>query len=179
MKDFLIDVARASIVHGLHTSRPFPVDPRDFAAELRELRATFVTLKLGGNLRGCIGTLEAFRPLVVDLAENAFAAAFEDPRFPPLTSKDYAGIEIHLSLLTKPEPIRFRDEQDLLGQLRPGIDGVTLDDGIRRGTFLPSVWEDLPEPDRFLRQLKRKAGLPETASLTGMRAWRYTAESIP
>lgn len=179
MKDFLIDVARASIVHGFHTGKSFPIDPRDFAPDLREQQATFVTLKLGGRLRGCIGTLEAFRPLVVDLAENAFAAAFEDPRFPPLTSKEYGDIEIHLSLLSKPEPLPFKDEDDLLARLRPGVDGLIIADSFRRATFLPSVWEDLPDAADFLRHLKRKAGLAESATVAGMKAWRYSAESVP
>lgn len=122
--------------------------------------ATFVTLTHAGDLRGCIGTLEAYRPLREDVHENALAAAFRDPRFPPLTKDELPRTRVELSLLTPPEPFAFRDEADALARLRPGMDGVILTFDFHRATFLPQVWESLPEPRRFLAELKRKAGLP-------------------
>ncbi|MFT3850458.1 MAG: AmmeMemoRadiSam system protein A [Propionivibrio sp.] len=122
--------------------------------------ATFVTLTQDGTLRGCIGSLEAHRPLARDVAENAIAAAFRDPRFSPLGEDELGHTRVEVSLLEKPEPLDFKDEADALSQLRPGLDGLILTHGNRRATFLPQVWESLPEPQRFLSQLKLKAGLP-------------------
>jgi len=129
-------------------------------------------------LRGCIGRLEAARPLAEDIAENAYAAAFQDPRFQPLQQSELEGLEIHLSLLTPSEPMAFTSEQDLLGQLRPGEDGVILAEGSRRGTFLPSVWEQLTTPRQFLEHLKLKAGLPASYWSNSIKAWRYQTEVI-
>lgn len=122
--------------------------------------ATFVTLTQGGELRGCIGSLEAHRPLGIDVRENALAAAFHDPRFAPLSLQEFAITAVEVSLLTPATTLQFGDEDDLLAQLRPGVDGVVLRYGRHRSTFLPQVWETLPEPRAFMRQLKRKAGLP-------------------
>lgn len=122
--------------------------------------ATFVTLTQDGDLRGCIGSLEAHRPLAQDVAENAVAAAFRDPRFAPLSEDELDRTRVEVSLLEAPEAIDFEDEADALAQLRPGLDGLILTHGNRRATFLPQVWESLPEPQRFMSQLKLKAGLP-------------------
>jgi AmmeMemoRadiSam system protein A len=130
------------------------------------------------GLRGCIGTLQAFRPLVEDVAHNAYAAAFHDPRFPRLSAKEYAQLHYHISILSTPEPVKFKDEQDLLAQLRPGIDGLVLEEGLYRGTFLPQVWESLPEPKTFLRHLKQKAGLHPDYWSTTIKVQRYTVEEI-
>ena len=127
---------------------------------LDEPGATFVTLTQGGQLRGCIGTLEAYRPLLRDVQENAMAAAFRDPRFAPLRADELPRTRVEVSLLAAPKPIYFKDEQDALAQLVPGVDGVILAYGGHRATFLPQVWESLPEPEQFMAQLKRKAGLP-------------------
>lgn len=132
------------------------------AARLRAPGATFVTLTERGRLRGCIGTLEAWRPLIDDLRANAVAAAFRDSRFAPLTAAELPGIRVEVSLLGASRPLDFRDEADALAQLRPGQDGVILSHDGRRATFLPQVWDELPEPREFLAQLKRKAGLPAT-----------------
>lgn len=156
----LTATARASIEHGLRAGTPLPVKAGDFPAPLQAPGAAFVTLKHNDNLRGCIGSIAAVRPLVEDVANNAFAAAFEDPRFPPLRETELAELEIHISVLTPAHPMQFTSESDLLRQLRPGVDGLILADGSRRGTFLPSVWESLPDPRDFLTQLKLKAGLP-------------------
>lgn len=175
----LLGIARDSIEHGLREQTPLPVQVNDFEAALRVERATFVTLHRHGLLRGCIGMLEACRPLVVDVAANAFAAAFEDPRFAPLSASELDELAIHISILSPPEPMAIASEEDLLRQLRPGVDGLIIQDGYRKATFLPSVWEELPDPTEFLAHLKRKAGLRSGAGTAAFRAWRYSTESIP
>ena len=142
------------------------------------MRASFVTLHRQGELRGCIGHLEGVQPLVVDVAENAFAAAFRDPRFPPLAEPELAGLALHISVLTPATELEFESEQDLVAQLRPGIDGLILQEGAARGTFLPSVWESLPDPHQFLAQLKRKAGLPSDHWSERIRVFRYETEAF-
>ncbi|MFA5921052.1 MAG: AmmeMemoRadiSam system protein A [Methylococcaceae bacterium] len=198
----LLDLAKSSIQQGLQTGRPLKVNLADFPAELTEHRATFVTLQINHQLRGCIGMLEAIRPLAEDIAENAFLAAFRDPRFPPLADDEFGKLEIHLSILTPAEPVSFTSEQDLISQLQPGIDGLILEepeiydvankreqlppriDGLilekrrRRGTFLPSVWEQLPEPEQFLRHLKQKAGLAPDYWSENIKIYRYRTEMI-
>lgn len=174
----LIDVARRSIEHGLQTGRPLAVTPSEYHRDLKAVRASFVTLQKHGELRGCIGHLEAVQPVVVDVAENAFAAAFRDPRFSPLTAEEWPEVDLHLSLLTRPEPIQFSDEADLIRQLRPGEDGLILQDGPNRGTFLPSVWESLPDPVDFLTHLKHKAGLAANHWSRHIEIYRYTTESF-
>jgi AmmeMemoRadiSam system protein A len=135
----------------------FPVEP---VAELAEPGATFVTLTQGGQLRGCIGSLEAYRPLAIDVAENALAAAFRDHRFAPLSEEEFPRTRVEVSLLTPAEPFPVTSEADALARLRPGIDGLVLSYGRRRATFLPQVWESLPDARQFMAQLKLKAGLP-------------------
>ncbi|MDO9106880.1 MAG: AmmeMemoRadiSam system protein A [Methylovulum sp.] len=174
----LLALAKRAIEYGVRTGRPLKLVLADFPAELTELRATFVTLEKHHQLRGCIGMLEAVRPLAEDIAENAYAAAFNDPRFPPLRAEELSELDIHLSILTQPEPVFFTSEQELLGQLQPGVDGLILEAGRRRGTFLPSVWESLPEPAQFLRHLKQKAGLPSDYWSDTVRVYRYRTEVI-
>lgn len=174
----LLILAKSSIQHGLATGKPLAVDLANFPEELTVQRATFVTLQKHQQLRGCIGMLTAVRPLVIDIAENAFSAAFQDPRFPPLAADEFDDLEIHLSILTPAEPMTFSSEQDLLNQLQPTIDGLILEEGWRRGTFLPSVWEQLPEPNQFLRHLKQKAGLPPDYWSDTLKVYRYTTEII-
>jgi AmmeMemoRadiSam system protein A len=176
--EVLKDVARRSIAQGHRTGRPLAVDPEAFPPGLRATRASFVTLRQGGQLRGCIGTLEGDAPLVAGVAENAFKAAFKDPRFPPLGEGDLSEIEIHISVLSPLERMEVRSESDLYAQLRPGVDGVVLRQGVQQGTFLPSVWEDLPDAVQFVRQLKRKAGFPTDYWSDDLEVSRYTAESI-
>lgn len=174
----LLEVARRSIEHGLETGRPLPVDVSAYPPALQAPGASFVTLNIDGRLRGCIGSLEAVRPLVEDVAHNAFAAAFRDPRFPPVTAAEAPHLDIHVSVLSPAEPMEFESEEDLLRQIRPGVDGLILEDHGRRGTFLPSVWESLPDPRDFLQQLKLKAGLPPDHWSDTLRVWRYTTESF-
>jgi AmmeMemoRadiSam system protein A len=138
--------------------------------------ATFVTLTQQGELRGCIGSLEARRPLDADVRENARAAAFRDPRFPPLGREELAAMRVEVSLLTPAQPMSFTDEADALGQLRPGVDGVILEHGGRRGTFLPQVWESLPEPKQFMAHLKNKAGLPADFWAPDVKLYRYEVQ---
>lgn len=174
----LLQVASASVRHGLDYRQPLPVEPEKYSKRLAEPGACFVTLEIDGGLRGCIGSLEAWRPLIQDCADNAFAAAFRDPRFPPMTEQELGLLDYHVSVLSVPAALSFQSEDDLLSQLRPGTDGLVLVEGDQRATFLPSVWESLPEPRAFLRHLRQKAGLePEYWSDT-IKAFRYTVESI-
>ena len=140
---------------------------------LSEPGASFVTLTRQGHLRGCIGTLAARRPLRDDVDHNAVAAAFRDPRFPPLSAEEFADLQIEVSLLSEPERMSFRDEDDALAQLRPGIDGVILSSGQHQATFLPQVWESLPKPRDFMTQLKRKAGLVDNFWSPALTLARY------
>lgn len=141
---------------------------------LHEFGATFVTLTQRGELRGCVGTLEAWRPLLADVEANAGNAAFCDPRFEPLRAEELPITRVEVSLLTPAEPITFSDEADALAQLRPEIDGVILIAGHRRSTFLPQVWEQLPEPTQFIACLKQKAGLSADYWGPDIRLQRYT-----
>ena len=171
----LLDIARNAIGERFgHAGQAPAARP-----ELAEPGATFVTLTQSGQLRGCIGSLEAYRPLATDVAENAIAAAFQDPRFPPLSAGEFARTRVEVSLLTAAEPLTFADEADALNRLRPGIDGIVLTRGQRRATFLPQVWESLPEPRKFMAQLKLKAGLPAdywdvqiTLARYGVQKWK-------
>jgi len=172
----LLDTAWRSIRHGITHGKFLAVDPSDFDSTLAEAGASFVTLHQQGELRGCIGTLEAYRPLINDIAENAFAAAFHDPRFTPVSQADIENIDLDISVLGKSEPLEPGSEQHLLAQIRPGLDGLILRDGPNRGTFLPSVWESLPERKDFLRQLKVKAGLPADHWSDTVEVSRYTTE---
>jgi AmmeMemoRadiSam system protein A len=166
----LLPIARAAIARPLGATLTAFED----ASWLAEPGATFVTLKRHGVLRGCIGSLEARRPLVADVKWNAVAAAFGDPRFAPVTLAELEEIRIEVSLLSPMSPIEFSSEEDAAARLRPFEDGVVLQYGHARGTFLPQVWEDLPDPARFLRELKRKAGLSPSLWADDMRLFRYT-----
>jgi len=145
---------------------------------LSEPAATFITLKKSGELRGCIGSLKARRSLIDDLQDNAISAAFHDPRFEPLSVDELDNITIEVSLLTEPEAIRFSSENDALAQLRPHIDGVIFEYGMHRGTFLPQVWEQLPDPAVFMAHLKQKAGLPPSFWSDEAHLYRYTVEKF-
>ncbi len=174
----LLHIARESIRHGLLEAEPLHVDLHDQPPALHEPRATFVTLNILNELRGCIGELEARHPLAISVARNAFHSAFADPRFPPLHEREFPSIRLHISMLTAPDLLDIRSEDDLLEILRPGVDGLIIEEGTRRATFLPSVWESLPKPQDFLLHLKLKAGLPADYWSDTVRAWRYRAESI-
>ncbi|TAK85595.1 MAG: AmmeMemoRadiSam system protein B [Betaproteobacteria bacterium] len=143
------------------------------AAWLNQAGASFVTLKKSGALRGCIGSLDALRALKADVAENAVGAAFRDPRFPALVPAEWPQCSVEVSLLSRPKPLRFADEADLLEQVVAGEDGLILEAQGRRATFLPQVWESVPDPRAFLHELIRKAGLPADAQLARCRISRY------
>ena len=174
----LIRLAVASINYGLEHGRTPVVDLDSFPPPLRESRACFVTLKRGRQLRGCIGSLEAHQPLARDVVDNAWKAAFRDPRFPPLQAEERDGVSLSISVLSPPAPMRFTDEADLLGQLRPGIDGLIIRDSGRRSVFLPQVWDDLPDKREFLTRLKLKAGLAADHWSAAFQAERFTATSV-
>jgi len=166
----LVKIAREGIASKLGGAA---ADAGAEAPWLREHRATFVTLKQAGDLRGCIGSLHAHRPLGADVVSNACAAAFSDPRFRPLTMTELTGVDVEVSILSTPARVLFADHRDLVDQLRPGMDGLILAAEERRGTFLPQVWEQLQEPEAFLSHLKRKAGLAEDYPTARCAIWRY------
>lgn len=170
----LVALARAAIARELGEA----VGELPHPPWLDEPGAVFVTLTKHGELRGCIGSLHARRPLGRDLEANARAAAFDDPRFPPLGRDEWPEIRVEVSLLSPPEPLSPADEAEALTQLRPGIDGVILEYGWYRATFLPQVWAQLPEPRDFLAHLKRKAGLPPDFWAKGLKLSRYTVEKF-
>ena len=156
----LLRLARASIGHGLAHGEALPVDCGALPAPLSDPAATFTTLRKHGELRGCCGGLEALRPLASDVAHSAFQAAFRDPRFDPVSDGEVDAIRLEVSVLSPLERLTVDDEAELLERLTPGIDGLVIVEGIRRATFLPKVWETLPEPVQFLAALKCKCGLP-------------------
>lgn len=169
----LLDIARGTLAADLG-GRPISLPT---AAWLQEQGACFVTLHRGGELRGCIGSMLARRPLVEDVQANSRAAAFADPRFPPLQARELEDLSIEVSLLATLEPMEFESEADLIRQLRPGVDGLLLEHGLHRGTFLPAVWRNLSDSRLFLSKLKAKAGLPEDFWSPGISVRRYTTRS--
>ena len=174
----LLGIAARSIRHGVVHGKSCGVELDRLPPALRERRATFVTLESEGRLRGCIGSLQATRPLAEDVAHNAHAAAFADPRFPPVEAGDVEGLHIKISVLLPSVPMQVESEVDLVAQLRPGIDGLIIQDGEMRATFLPSVWKGIPEPARFVRALARKAEWSAGHWSESVRAWRYTTEEF-
>lgn len=173
----LLRIARSSIEAGLRDARQAPSPPMTSAA-LLERRATFVTLQTHGELRGCCGSIEPQFPLGEDVWRNAWASAFADPRFPYLRPEEYEKVDLHISVLSLLEPIDVASEPDLLTTIRPGRDGLLLALGPARATFLPIVWETLPDPLSFVRQLKMKAGWPATFWSEQILVWRYETESF-
>jgi AmmeMemoRadiSam system protein B/AmmeMemoRadiSam system protein A len=166
----LLDIAHRAIEQQLFRTK---VAALEAAAWLKQAGATFVTLKKDGRLRGCIGSLGAARALAEDVAQNALGAAFRDPRFPALAADEWPRCRVEVSLLSAPKPVRFADEDDLLAQIRAGEDGLILEAQGRRGTFLPQVWESIPDPRTFLHELVRKAGLPADTRLARCNVSRY------
>lgn len=170
-RSILLRLAREAVEQAA-AGKPGP-SPRleDFPEPLRALRATFVTLTCNGGLRGCIGALQASLPLADDVIVHARAAATEDFRFHPVRPQEATGVEIEISILSEPTPLEYRDAEDLITRLRPGIDGVILASGLHRATFLPQVWEKVPHASQFLDLLCEKAGLPP-------RAWRTARPDV-
>ncbi len=171
----LLESARASVRAGLHDGRP-AAPPHELPRTLLAQRNTFVTLQLGGALRGCVGSLRPQRSLAADVCENAWKAAFADPRFPKMTPEEAGRLEVSVSVLSHPRPIAADSEARLCEQLRPHRDGLILSDGERSALFLPSVWRSIADPRAFVRQLKRKAGMPEDGWSPTLHAQRFGAE---
>lgn len=174
----LLQLAEQSILCGLENSSALSICVEQYPQELQKQRATFVTLNIEQQLRGCIGCLSAYRPLVSDVVHNAYAAAFSDPRFPALSKKEFPLLEYHISILSPCSSIKFDSYEDLLSQIRPGVDGLILTEGSFRGTFLPSVWEQLNDKDLFVKHLLKKAGLASDYWSRNIQISRYTVESI-
>lgn len=154
-----LQIAHASIKYGLQHGSALHVVTLDYPKPLQQTLSSFVTLYKYGELRGCIGSLEAYQPLINDIAEHAYSAAFHDPRFSSLKEHEYEKLEIKISVLGQAEVMSFDSEEDLLNQLRPTIDGLILEYKHHRGTFLPSVWDQLMDKQDFLNHLKVKSGL--------------------
>lgn len=170
----LLPVARSVLHEALDAPYPpVPVPSPEAAPWLYRPGASFVTLTREGELRGCIGSLEARRPLLVDVRANARNAAFRDPRFSPLVARELPRVRVEVSVLTPPKPLVVDSEEDALRALVPFEDGIVLEYGPHRATFLPEVWEQLPDPERFLAHLKMKAGLPWSFWAPGIRLERY------
>jgi AmmeMemoRadiSam system protein A len=157
-KNCLLQIARQALEQAVDQSKPAAHMVQSSSVRLQEPGASFVTLTVNGSLRGCIGALEPYQPLIDDVREHAMAAAMQDYRFPPVTPQELAGIRIEVSRLTQPVPLEYSDAEDLLKKIRPQIDGVVIRDGIRRATFLPQVWEKIADPAEFLEHLCLKLG---------------------
>jgi AmmeMemoRadiSam system protein A len=174
----LLELGRRSIELGLEARCLVPWPGGGVDAALRSERASFTTLTIGGQLRGCCGSLDPARPLAEDVWRNAWASAFSDPRFAPLARHEFSGLELRLSVLSPLEPLPVASETELIEALRPGVDGLVLELDARRATFLPAVWDQLPEPHAFLLQLKRKAGWAPDFWSGRLRIHRYTTQSF-
>jgi len=163
----LIETARRAIAEKLSGKEGGLSKPGDAPQHLQEPRGTFVTLTKNGSLRGCIGHLVAREPVIEGVRQNSINAAFKDPRFPPLSRDEFDRIKIEVSVLTEPVPLEYSDGRDLLEKLQPGLDGVIIRKGSHQATFLPQVWEQLPDKKKFLSHLCLKAGLPADAWASG------------
>ena len=170
-KKTLLLEARSALEHGVRGEKQPALNMDNITPRLKAEGASFITLTINGNLRGCIGALEPYQPLLQDVREHAVAAALEDPRFPPVTPRELKQIEIEISRLTVPEKLAYSGGEDLLSKLRPQVDGVILRDGYRRATFLPQVWEKIPDKAEFLDNLCEKMGA--TAD-----TWRHKALEV-
>jgi hypothetical protein len=178
-RELLLKLARQALSEGVSGAQLQPLDLETLPEALRQPGATFVTLTRHGELRGCVGTLEAYQPLAEDVREHALAAALADYRFPPVTPAEVPELEIEISLLTQPKPLEYKDAEELLNLLRPGVDGVILRDGPRRATFLPQVWEKLPDAAQFLDHLCAKMGVdPGIWRYKKMRIFTYQVEEF-
>jgi uncharacterized protein len=174
----LLALARSSIDSAFPHGDLAPQPLAEWPPELVALRSSFVTLRIDSELRGCCGTLDAPRPLAEDVWRNAWASGFRDPRFPPLTPREWLRSELHISVLTSAASMHVASEQELLAELRPGVDGLILELGASRVTFLPAVWEQIVDPQNFVRQLKLKAGWRSDFWSPHIRVSRYESESF-
>ena len=174
----IIDIAFKSIKCGIENRKPLEVDLKNLPPEFNTNGSCFVTIEKNGDLRGCIGSIIAYRPLAVDIAENAYASAFRDKRFPQLDAGELSQITISVSLLTPYEEMSFQDEKDLLSQLRPNIDGLIIEDVGKRAVFLPVVWEHFDYKEDFLNNLRLKAGLSANHFSKTFKAYRFLSISV-
>lgn len=178
-RQYLLRLVRETLSRHLRGEEMSSVDVDAVSEDLRRDGASFVTLTRHGALRGCIGSLEPRRPLVLDVRENAVAAAFNDPRFPPVSAEELDDLQVEVSVLSVPEPLSYDGPDDLIARLRPGVDGVVIERGWRRATFLPQVWEKLPDPRQFLQRLCFKAGLSTDAYHSGdLDVYTYQVEKF-
>jgi hypothetical protein len=178
MRKTLLDAAVASIRYGIQHGKEPGVTLKNVERPLLSMRATFVTLTLDGQLRGCIGSVVPNRPLVMDVVSNAYKAAFADRRFKPLTAAELDRLDVEVSILSHQRPVSFDSEQALLAAMRPDQDGIVIADGDRRALFLPKVWQTLPHAQHFLLHLKRKAGMADDHWSDGFRATRFSTETF-
>lgn len=162
-KQTLLRLAREAMQSAVKGEKLPALNPSTLTARLKENGASFVTLTARGQLRGCIGALEPYQPLAEDVREHAIAAALQDPRFPPVSEEELNGITLEVSRLTVPQPLEYKTPEELIQKLRPTIDGVILRDGFRRATFLPQVWKQIPDPEKFLENLCYKMGVSADA----------------
>jgi AmmeMemoRadiSam system protein A len=178
-RGILLHLAREAIESAVRKEKLPPLDLQSLPPTLRENGASFVTLTLHDDLRGCIGALEAYQPLAEDVREHAIAAALDDPRFPPVSKSELDRIRIEVSRLTAPQVLEYTSSEDLLKKLRPHVDGVILKQGPRRATFLPQVWEKIPDPADFLDQLCYKMGArPSLWRDTKLQVFLYQVEEF-
>ncbi len=178
-RQVILSLAREAITRAVRGQEPPPVDLDSLPESLRRDGASFVTLTTHRDLRGCIGSLEARQPLALDIRDNAVSAAFRDPRFPPMQEKELEDLRVEVSVLSAPEPLSYASPDDLIAQLRPGVDGVVIESGWNRATFLPQVWEKLPDPRQFLEHLCLKAYLPADAyRKPGLDIYTYQVEKF-
>lgn len=174
----LLFTAGKAIREGLHKKGQLSLKIKNAPPALMEDGACFVTLKKNGQLRGCIGSPEAHQQLIIDVATNAYKAAFNDPRFKPLSEDELPDLSLSISVLSQSSPMTFADEQDFLKQLRPGIDGLIIEDRGRRALFLPAVWRQLPDKETFVSHLKQKAGFAADHWSPTFKAHRFIAEEV-
>jgi len=177
-KQTLLKTARHTIQYGLTYKKPPSLELDKYTPELQAIGASFVTLKEANKLRGCIGTLTAYQPLIQDVAEHAYAAAFKDPRFTPINPLEEPLLHISISILSPAKAMQFESEQDLLAQLKPGKDGLILEYKKQKSTFLPAVWQQLTGAREFLHHLKQKAGLSANFWHAEIKISRYHCENI-
>ncbi|MEO8427852.1 MAG: AmmeMemoRadiSam system protein A [Verrucomicrobiota bacterium] len=177
-QEILLLLAASSIEHGLEFRTAKPVNSSEYPAELQILRPVFVTLSADNELRGCVGTLDDLDSLVRNVAKYAFKSAFSDPRFPEVKHEEISRLRIQISILNRPEALQFSSEDELVDQLRPGVDGLILEESTLRSTLLPSAWEGVTDKALFLTQLKRKAGFPSNYWSDSLKIYRYTTSCI-
>lgn len=177
-KSNILELARDAVNYAVRNNSVMPINLGSYDPFFSEIRSTFITLHSKGDLRGCIGHIMAIQSLAEDIADNAYSAAFRDSRFEPVFESELCDLAISVSILDVPEPIEFDDEEHLLRQLRPHIDGVVIEDGGRCGVFLPIMWERFPDPTEFLSTLKVKAGMPRRQCTRNLKASRFTVEYV-